>query len=239
MKGFVYRIYDNTNGNVYYGSTKETVSRRMTGHRTKYKLWLKGKVKHYTKSFDILKNGDYSYNIVEEVEYENKYELHNRERYYIENNECINKFIPNRTRKQWREDNKEKIKQYYVDNKNDILERHKQYLKENKDKISKQTKEYYENNKERYKEYQKDYRENNKDKNKEYQKDYREDNKDKIKQKDKEYRKNNKDKIKEYYENNKERMNEKVTCECGCIVSRNNLSQHKKTEKHLKLISTK
>mgnify|MGYP003128030937 CR=1 FL=1 len=183
MKGVVYRIYDNTNGNVYYGSTTETVSRRMASHRSSYKKYLNG-TQHYIKSFDILKNGDYSYNIVEEVEYENKYELHNRERFYIENNECVNKLVPNRNKKQ-----------YYEDNKDKILEKKKNYHKNNKDKF----------------------------------KQYREDNKDKIKQKDKKYYQNNKDKI-------NEKQKEKITCECGCIVSRTNLNRHKKSKKHLKLI---
>ena len=47
------------------------------------------------------KNGDYDYNIVEEIDCENKYELHNRERYYIENNECINKKVPKQTVREW------------------------------------------------------------------------------------------------------------------------------------------
>lgn len=208
MKGVVYRIYDNTNGNVYYGSTIQTLSNRIAGHRTSYKKYLNGTY-HYVKSIDIIKNGDYSYNIVEEVEFETKYELHNRERYYIENNECVNKFIPNRTIKEYREDNKDKMK------------------------------EYRENNKDKFKQYMKEYYEDNKNDILEKQKEYNEDNKNKIK----EYREENKDKIKQYYEDNKnkilERHKEKITCECGCIVSRNNLSQHKKTKKHIKLISTK
>lgn len=147
MKGFVYRIYDNTNGNVYYGSTIERyVSNRICKHRGQYKLWLKGKA-HMCKSFDILKNDDYSYNIVEEVECETKYELHNRERYYIENNECVNKYIPNRTDAEYYEDNKEKIKKYYGDKKDKYKEYHKEYNKKNKEQLSKQKKEYYKNNK--------------------------------------------------------------------------------------------
>ena len=41
----------------------------------------------------------------------NKYELETRERYHIENNECINRMIPTRTSKEWRDDNKEIIKE--------------------------------------------------------------------------------------------------------------------------------
>jgi hypothetical protein len=188
MKGVIYRIYDNTNGNIYYGSTIQSLSNRMAAHRTKYKMWLKG-IHHYGKSFDILKNGDYDYNIVEEVECENKYELHNRERYYIENNECINKCIPTRTDKEYYKDNKVKIKVY-----------RKEYCKKNINKILEKAKEY------------------------------RKDNKDKIKEYKKQYNKDNKDKIKEY---NKE----KITCDCGCIITKNYLTKHKKTKKHNDLLN--
>ena len=44
-------------------------------------------------------------------------------------------------------------------------------------------------------------------------------------------------KKKEWYEKNKDRIikkqTEKITCECGSIVSKNNLPAHKKTKKHL------
>ena len=47
---------------------------------------------------------------------------------------------------------------------------------------------------------------------------------------DKNYRMNNTDKIKEY-------KSEKITCECGCIMRRDCLSQHKKTKKHIELLN--
>ncbi len=127
MIGYIYKIYDNTNGNVYYGSTIETVSRRMTNHRSKYKKYIEGKG-HFRKSFHILKNNDYSYNVVEKVEFNEKFELLQKERFYIENNECINKVFPIRTQeeiiertKKYYENNKEKLKMYareYRKNKN-------------------------------------------------------------------------------------------------------------------------
>ena len=40
--------------------------------------------------------------------------------------------------------------------------------------------------------------------------------------------------IHEYYEKNKERLNgikgEKITCECGCIITKGKLSRHKTTK---------
>jgi hypothetical protein len=69
-----------------------------------------------------------------------------------------------------------------------------------------------------------------KEKNKEYMKNYnaRED----IKEKKKEY--NNRDDVKE---KRKQYYNEKVTCECGFVTTRKNLSRHKASDKHIKLLS--
>ena len=206
-KGYIYKIYDNTNGNMYYGSTTQTLSMRMCGHRAKYKRFMEKGCGSNCRSFEILKNGDYSYSLVEEVEFENKLILRQRERYYIENNDCLNKCIPTRNKQEYYQDNKDKNKEYREANKDKIKEYRKQYLEANKEKI---------------KEYKKQYREGNKDKIKEKIKEYREANKDKMK----EYREANKDKIKEY-------KKEKIECECGCITRKDNMYRHIKTKKHL------
>ena len=69
----------------------------------------------------------------------------------------------------------------------------------------------------------------NKDKIAEQGKQYRIINKDKIAEQGKQYRIINKDKI-------KEKKQQKITCECGCIILNNHLSRHKRTKKHLKLM---
>jgi hypothetical protein len=55
---------------------------------------------------------------------------------------------------------------------------------------------------------------------------YRINSKEKISEQEKKYRINNKDKI-------NEKQKQKVTCECGRVVSKCGLSPHKKTKKHL------
>ena len=127
MKGYIYKIYDNTNGNVYYGSTTQTLSKRIAGHRAMYNKYLNGAT-NYTTSYSILSNGDYSYCVVEEIECENKWILRNKERFYIENNECVNKQIPTRTDKEYSE-------KYYEDNKTHIKECSKKYYEDNKEHI--------------------------------------------------------------------------------------------------------
>ena len=81
----------------------------------------------------------------------------------------------------------------------------------------------------------------------EYDKKKYENNKDKVKEYGKKYYENNKDKVKEYgkkyYENNKEKLNEtqkeKITCECGCLIRKNGLQEHKRTKKHIELMTMK
>ena len=63
----------------------------------------------------------------------------------------------------------------------------------------------------------------------------------------KEWREDNKDKLqeicKEYYENNKEeilaKMREIITCECGCEITKNHISRHKASKKHIEFIKEK
>jgi len=100
------------------------------------------------------------------------------------------------------------------------------------------------------KEYQKKYCREHYEKNKVYalgqQKLYYEKNKDEISAKQKLYCKTNRDKIitrkKLYYEKNKDeisaKQNEIITCECGSNSKRTNISRHRKSKKHLKLMES-
>ena len=116
----IYKIIDNTTNKIYIGSTTATLSRRIAEHRAAYKAFINGK-RSNVKSFEIIKNGDYDIVLLEECQnITNKEQLHARERYYIDNLECVNKNIPGRTSKQYREDNKEKIKEYYEANKEQL-----------------------------------------------------------------------------------------------------------------------
>ncbi len=108
----------------------------------------------------------------------------------------------------------------------------KEYMEDNIDIIKDREKEYREANKDRLKESRKKYREENKDKIQKYSKEYNENNADKIKEWQKQWEEKNKDKRKEQKE-------EKITCECGCIVRKGQISRHKKNTKHNKLMKQK
>lgn len=101
----IYKIIDNTNGNVYIGSTEQKyLSDRIATHRYDYKT----KNKNGCVSREIIKNGDYNYELIEETDDET------RERYYIDNEKnIINKQKPKRTRKEWLKDNPDKRPAYH------------------------------------------------------------------------------------------------------------------------------
>ena len=63
----IYKIVDNTNGNIYIGSTCKKLCQRIAQHRTDYKNFLNG-TNHYITSFKILENGDYDIILLEQCE---------------------------------------------------------------------------------------------------------------------------------------------------------------------------
>jgi hypothetical protein len=111
QKGKIYKIVSNTVEGVYYGSTADTLWSRFGGHKTDYNYWKKGNNKYCT-SFKLIEAGDAEIILIEYFPCNNKIELKARERWYIENNDCVNKVIPNRTNKEYYQDNREKLKEY-------------------------------------------------------------------------------------------------------------------------------
>ena len=87
----IYEIRCNITNNKYYGSTTQLLCKRKQEHKKSFKRWLENKKCNYYTSFEILKNGDYKFILVESFECDNKEQLLRREQYYIDNNECINK----------------------------------------------------------------------------------------------------------------------------------------------------
>ena len=72
-------------------------------------------------------------------------------------------------------------------------------------------------------------------------KEYWFDNKKKIAEWNKQYRIENKEKLSQYYKewvnNNKDKKAEKIICECGTESTKMAISQHRKTKKHINLLS--
>jgi len=140
----------------YIGSTIRTLEDRFKSHKG-------------DKLCSLYKyvNGDWDNWFIELYENypcKNKYHLEKREGELQREINNINKYIAGRTQKEWYEDNKERIKEYYQNNHQKILEKHKQYHQDNR-------------------------------------------------------------------ERRLEKNKEKITCECGCIVSKNHIARHKRSQK--------
>lgn len=105
-QGKIYKLVCEESGKVYYGSTIQTLPQRLAQH------------KNHKNCMSKTMTNPKIY-LVENYPCESKWELEERERYYIKNNECINITIPHRTNKEYREDNKEHnaiIKKEYYQN---------------------------------------------------------------------------------------------------------------------------
>ena len=141
---------------------------------------------------------------IEKFPCNDKNEALKQERYWIETlKSTLNKVIPSRTSKEYKNDNKEEIskknKQYreynksliaekqkvrYINNKETILEYQKQYYQTNANMVLEKNKQYREANPDKLKEYEKKRAE----KKKEYMKQFREANADKLKAQMKKYK---------------------------------------------------
>jgi len=221
--GKIYKIWTENSDDVYIGSTVQTLSLRMTGHRRQYKRFLKTG-KSYCSSYILLEQGNIHYELIEKYSCENKQELHKREGHWQKKIACVNDRIAGRTIKEWYQDNIKKISK-----------KNKKDYQKNKEKILKKSKEYRQNNKEIISKY----RENNKEKISKYHKEYHEKNKEKILKYHKEYKQKNKEKIlkrqKELYQKNKNKLKEKHICICcGGKYTTQNWPKHSRTKKHVK-----
>ena len=147
--GKIYKLIDNTNGNIYIGSTIQPLYKRKSQHKED---------RNKCRSKFIIDNGDYDIILIEKYPCESKEELEARERYYIESIDCINKNIPGRSSVEWYQDNKERI-----------LEKSKNKIKT--DDRKDYEKDYSLKNKDIKREYDEQYR---KDKKEEKQKYFRE-----------------------------------------------------------------
>ena len=96
QQGKIYKIVDNTNGNVYIGSTcKKTLAERLSGHKARYNAWkLRPHNNSPMTSFKILENMNYDIMLIENYPCKSKDELFAREAYHINTIPCINKEIP-------------------------------------------------------------------------------------------------------------------------------------------------
>ena len=151
QNGKIYKLVNTIDDKLYVGSTVNTLKHRKYEHKRRSRIDVNRPV---YKHLNNIGWENIEIELLEVFPCLNKYELHTRERYWIETLKAsLNTDTPTLTRAEYRVKNHEKIRQ--KDN---------AYKQRNKDKISVQGKEYREQNKELIKQRKKNYYERNKDK---------------------------------------------------------------------------
>ena len=178
----IYKLVCDDVNLVYYGSTTQRLSQRLYTHKSRHNKCSSKKL------FDV---GNVKIILVEKYPCSDKQEMESRERYYIENNKCVNQVIPTRTRNEWLKDNKnyykQKSQEYYYKHRQQICktEEYKQkkqeYYYKNQETILEKQKETYNNNKEKFKQKQREWYVKNKEKINEKRRMKRKQERDKIK----------------------------------------------------------
>ncbi len=160
--GKIYKITNDYNNDIYVGSTCDTLVKCFSCHRCKINCKRDGHRPLYTLMKEIGVDR-FRIELIEDFPCEDKYQLRQKEGFWIRELGTLNKTIENRSRAEYVAVNREKI-----------LEYSKQYSKQN------------------------------------------------------------------YAENKEillEKLKETITCECGCVVNKSHLQRHKRSKKHLSLMT--
>jgi len=264
QRGKIYKIVCGVTDLVYVGSTiQPTLAKRLCSHVCDYKSNLMGK-KNFITSYKVLENNNYNIELICNAPCNSKDELHAIEGKYIRELECVNKMIAGRTPKQYREENKEKVKQgkhdYHEKNKAKIAKKSKLYRETNSEILKEKKHINYENNKVEITKKIQIYKEANEELVKKRQHDWYERNKEALSEKNKAYNAAHSDELREkkkvYYQAHKKEFNEKqkarnkdntklkehrnevCDCECGSTYTRQNKGQHVKSKKHNNFVNS-
>lgn len=140
----IYKLTNEETGQVYIGSTATSLKSRLAVHRS----YAKGKGNCASAAL-FANDGKVKAEVIEHYKCNNRRELTDREYYYINNTDCVNKFTrrtglyykdPNYNRAYYREYIKDPEK------KEKLLQYHRDHYHRNKDKISAYTSNRYKNN---------------------------------------------------------------------------------------------
>lgn len=151
--GKIYKIVGG--GLTYIGSTSQPMlCSRLSGHKTHYKRMKAGTGVCESSRLVFDADPDASIVLVENYPCSNKDELHQRERFYIETMECVNKYYPIRSREQLLKQKKD----YYSDNREAVLAIKKEYRDNHHDEYISKRRAYKQTNREHIFEKNREYR---------------------------------------------------------------------------------
>lgn len=120
--GSVYKLTSPNTDKCYVGSTKSTLRRRLNHHISTYKMYCLGRKVRQMSAFDIIKAGDVSITLLEEVKFSDPKVLSVKEGEWIQKTDCVNKLIAGgmspedriqrmkEHRKKWRDNNVDRVR---------------------------------------------------------------------------------------------------------------------------------
>lgn len=141
QNGKIYKIWNDEYSKCYIGSTCQSLSKRFSAHKSDYKYYIEGK-KPVTSTFELFKHygvENCKIELVENYPCNTKEELLAREGHYIRKDECLNKRVAGRDKKQ-----------RYVENKQYYYEKDKTYRINNPEKISEKKHRYWLKHRDRF-----------------------------------------------------------------------------------------
>mgnify|MGYP000586740221 CR=1 FL=1 len=219
--GRIYKLVGG--GKTYVGSTTLKLSQRKAKHKCDYKRWCEDGSRSKISSYEVMKSGEYDIVLIEEWPCENKEQLLQRERYWIERLDCVNQVLPGRGRREWFATHKEHLHRYnkrrYEENKEADNQRSRDYRVKHKERLREKDKERYQKRRQEMKARTNRYYHANREKALKRQKEYNARHSEHIKTRKRRW-------AAEYYKPQK--------CECGAVVKK--MSDHLKTRKHIKLM---
>jgi hypothetical protein len=144
-KAKIYKILNDLDDDVYIGSTCQTLSQRMAGHRRCFKHKTN---KLHTKMREIGIEHFFIRLVQELPECQNVEQLRKKEgEIIIELQPALNVCVAGRTKTEWYADNADKLTKKrhedYINNREHILEKNKQYRNENYEKVMRNKAQYY------------------------------------------------------------------------------------------------
>jgi hypothetical protein len=148
-KGLIYRIVCNKTNKQYIGSTTQSLAKRKYMHK-----------KGTTTSKEIITNGDWRIEVIEEITFDNRKTLLEKERHYIQINafNCVNKNRPIITQEEKIQQLKKNMRSWYLDNKEKQIKKSTEYNQAHKEKHKEHMRRYYQNHREKFREYQKKFK---------------------------------------------------------------------------------
>lgn len=137
-----------SNGKVYIGQTIKPKA-RFNNHKSDYINYKRG-TQHYKSSYKIIELGDYTFEIVEEIEFEDKNDLKKREQFFMDLYKEKGLEVVNKCCAYTGKDKKEYNRDYYQKNIDKKKEQNRLRYEKNKEIIKQKNRENYKKKEKEY-----------------------------------------------------------------------------------------